>query len=98
MLGEETTALRQRDRVGKNLADICQATTGFANQVVANAQQGFALDLHIRLQQKIVVFHHRTGERILDGDDRCTDLTALHQSENLRGNGAGNDGRLGLHL
>ena len=54
---------------------------GDTDEIVANAQQGFALDLYIGLEKKVKVFHHGTGERILDGDDRGTDLGALDQLE-----------------
>ncbi len=53
------------------------------DEIVANAQQGFALDLNIGLKEKVEVFHYGTGKRILNRDDRGTNLAALDQLENL---------------
>src|SRR5271155_2589799 len=81
MLAEKTTALGQRDWMRQVLSEIRYAGARNTDEIVSNAQQQFPLDLHIGLEKKIKVFHHRTSERVLDGDNRGTDLPALHQLE-----------------
>jgi len=98
MLREETTALGQRNRMRQDLADIRQAAARDSDEIVPNAQQPFPLDLHVGLEEEIEVFDYRTGKRVLDGNDRGTDLAILYQLENLCRVGTGNNGCLRLHL
>jgi hypothetical protein len=98
MLAEKTTALRQRDGMRQNLADIRYAGAGETDEIVSNTEQQFPLDLHIGLEKKIEVFHNGTRKRVLNGDHSRIDLSALHQLENLCRVGTGNNGCLRLHL
>jgi hypothetical protein len=62
MLGEKTTALGQRDRMGQDRPYIRYWSARDSDEIVADAQQGFPLDLHVGLKQKIEVFHDRAGK------------------------------------
>ena len=66
MLLKKLPALRQRHRMRGHALDLFHRSARHRDQVVANAQQRFALDRNIVRQQQIVVFHHRTGQRVLD--------------------------------
>src|ERR1700689_2530557 len=47
MLGEKTTALGQRNRMGQDRPYIRYRSAGDSDEIVADAQQGFPLDLHV---------------------------------------------------
>ncbi len=47
MLVEKSPALGQRDGVGEYLAKILDLTARHANEIVADAQQGFPFNLHV---------------------------------------------------
>ena len=78
MLVEKSPALGQRDGVGEDLANILDLASRHADEIVADAQQGFPFNLYVGLKEKVEVFDHRTGERIFDGDDCGANLGVLH--------------------
>ncbi len=84
--------------MGEDLANIFDFAARNADEIVADAQQGFPLDLHLGLKEKVEVFDDGTGERILNRDDRGANLGVLDQLENLCGEGTGNNGCLRFHL
>ena len=84
--------------MGENLAEIVDSAARNANEIVTDAQQGFPLDLHVGLEEKVEVFDDRTGKRIFNRDDCGANLAALHQFENLREECTGNNGCLRFHL
>jgi hypothetical protein len=94
MLVEKSPALGQRDGVGKYLAKILDLTPRHANEIVADAQQGFPFNLYVGLKEKVEVFDDRTGERVFDGDDCGANLAVLQSPENLCGECTGNNGCL----
>ena len=94
MLLEKSPALGQRDGVGEHLANIFDFAARNADEIVADAQQGFPFDLHVGLKEKVEVFDDRTGKRVLDGDDCGANLGVLHSFEHLCGECTGNNGCL----
>ncbi len=49
---------------------LSNGAAGDDDEIVTNAQQGFALDLYVVLKEKIEVLGDRTGQRIFNGDYR----------------------------
>ena len=84
MLGEKATALGQRNRMGQDLVYVFDPAARDTNEIVTNAQQGFALDLNLGLKEEVKMLHYGTGKRILNRDDCGANLAVLDQLENLR--------------
>ncbi len=68
-------ALGQGDRMGKDLADPIDGAARDPDEIVADAQQRFPLDLDIGVKKKVEVLDHGAGERVLDGNDRGGDFS-----------------------
>ena len=66
---KEITALIQGDRMGKDSANLVQLHSRLSNQVMANSQRKLTVDKHVTREQQIEVLCHRSGQRILDGND-----------------------------
>ena len=65
---------------------------GVAIEVVADAQQRLALDLHVVGEQQVEVFRDRAGKAVLDGNDGGVDFAVSERGKDLGGERAGNDG------
>ncbi len=70
MFAEKPAALGKGYGMREDSADTVDCAARNADEIVADAQQGFPLDLHVALKEKVEVFNHGTSERILNGDHR----------------------------
>jgi hypothetical protein len=68
MAGQEGATLRQCDRVGENAVDVGDGGAGDGDKVVADAEQGFALDADVVIEEEIEVLGDRAGEGVFNGD------------------------------
>jgi hypothetical protein len=97
MVAEEVAALVEGDRVGEQLADRAQLYAGGGDYIMHDAQPELGLDENIPRDQKIGMLGDGAGERVLDGDDRGGDRSALHAVKYFDGAGAGDDRAAGQH-
>jgi hypothetical protein len=91
MLLEKPAALRQRDRMRPDLANLVDARPWHSDQIVANAQQRFTFNGNIPIEQQIIVLGHRTRERILYRYHRPIDRPLNDRTKDIRGDRTGND-------
>ena len=65
---------------------------------MANSQVKFAVDEYVTREQQVEVLSHRSGQRILDGNDGCLYRTALYPVEDLGRSRARHNRRARQHL
>ena len=98
MVAEEVAALVERDRMREHLAQRAELHAGCGDHVVHDAQQEFALNEDVPCHQKIGVLGDCAGQRVLDGNHRGGDRSALHAVEYFGGAGAGHDRAARQHV
>ena len=85
------TALREGDGVGEDLADVGKLDPRGSNDVVPDAEEGFAGDDQIVREQQVKVLGDRPVEAVFDGQDAELDGAGLDGFAGLCGEGAGHD-------
>jgi hypothetical protein len=91
---QEAAALREGDRVGEYAIDVADCGSRDGDEIVANAEEGFADDPDLVLEQEVEVFEHGTGKAVFDGD-YCGVNGFLDQFfEDLGRKGTGDDYRI----
>ena len=95
---EKPAALGQSDRVRADPADLLDARSRHGNKVVADAQQGLALNGDPLHQQQVVVLGHRSSQTVLNGNDGRIHMSFRDPAENFCRECTGNDPGARLHL
>ena len=97
-LTKELATLRESNRMGKDPAHILQLHSRCGNQIMSNTEQVLTMDMDRVGEKQVVVFRDRSGERVLDGDDRTVHLALEQLIEDLRRDGAGHYRTTRQHL
>jgi hypothetical protein len=90
MLRNEPLALREGNRMRMGLAHVGELRPRPGDQVVADPQIHFAADRQLLFRQQLVVAHDRSGETVLDRQQRACDAIARHGGEDVLERTAGN--------
>jgi hypothetical protein len=84
--------------MGEDPADAFYGAAWHPNEIVADAQEGFALYLYLALKEKVEVLDDGACQRIFNRDDRCADFRVFEQLENLCRLRTGNNGCLRFQI
>ena len=95
MLGQETSALRQGDRMREDAVDIIDSGTRDGDEVVADAQQRFAFDLNVMREQQVEVFETDPARLFSIGMTAASTLPFANAAKTSADKELRNDDRVG---
>ena len=87
VVGEKSAALGEGYGVGKDAVDVLDGCARDTDEVVADAEEGFADDFEVVGEHEVEVLRDRAGKRVLNGDDCGIDIAACEGGEDFTGDG-----------